>query len=119
QLPRRAREAGEEEEEVVLEVEERVHADRQRPRLDRAVGMKVEAGDAAVRRDVLVLLPDRLAQPIDLDLASEPRHFARMKQPLPPVVERADERRGEAARRAETGAGREIGEGGDLDLRRA
>src|SRR5438876_268241 len=78
----RAREAGEEEEEVVLEVEERLHADRQRPRLDGAVGVEVEAGDAAVRGDVLVLFADRLAQPLDLDLAGQARDLARMQQPL-------------------------------------
>src|SRR5437868_4021321 len=74
----RARKAGEKEKEVVLEIEERVHADRQRARLDAAVGMKIEAGDAAVRRDVLVLFADRLAQALDLDLASHTRHFARV-----------------------------------------
>src|SRR5947199_6345269 len=42
-----------------------------------------------------------------------------MQEPLAVLVERADERRGEAAGRAEAGAGREVGERGDLDLRRA
>src|ERR1051326_5407979 len=115
QRPRRAREAGEEEEEVVLEVVERLNADRTRPRLYGAAAMEVEAGDAAVRGDVLVLLADRLAQAVDLDLAGQPRHFARMQQPLAVLVERADERRGEAARGAEAGAGGEIGERGDFD----
>ena len=40
-------------------------------------------------------------------------------QQAPPVrVERLQQRRGEAAGRAEPGAGRDVGQRGDLDLRR-
>jgi hypothetical protein len=37
--------------------------------LDRAVAVKGETGDAAERRDVLILLADRLLEPLDLDVA--------------------------------------------------
>ena len=37
------------------------------------------------------------------------RHFARMQQPLAMLVERAEQRGGEAAGRAEAGAGGDVG----------
>ena len=43
----------------------------QRLGLDAAVGIEREASDAAVRRDVLVLLADRLAEAVDLDVARQ------------------------------------------------
>ena len=117
-LPARAREAGEEEQQVVFEVEQRVDRDLQRLGLDRAVRVEREAGQAAVRGDVLVLLADRLAQPIDLDLAGLLGELARMQQPAPVRVERLQQRGGEAARRAEAGARRDVGQRRDFDLRR-
>ena len=41
----------------------------QRRDVDRAVGLEVERREPAERRDVLVLLADRPAEPVDLDLA--------------------------------------------------
>ena len=80
--------------------------------------MEREAGDAAVRGDVLILLADRLAEPIDLDLAGELGELVRVQQPPPVRVERFQQRRREAARRAEAGAGRDVGKRRDFDLRR-
>jgi hypothetical protein len=61
--------AGEEEEEVVLQVEERLLADLAGPVLDAPVLVEGEGRDAADGRDVLVLLADRLAELVDLDVA--------------------------------------------------
>ena len=80
--------------------------------------MEREAGDAAVGGDVLILLADRLAEPVDLDLAGQLGQLAGMQQPPAVRVERLEQRRGEAARRAEPGAGRNVGQRRDLDLRR-
>ena len=113
-----AREAGEEQQQVVLEVEQRVHRQLQRLGVDAVVRVEREAGHAAVRGDVLVLLADRLAQPFDLDLARQLRQLVRMQQPPPVRVERLQQRGREAARRSEAGAGRDVGQRGDLDLRR-
>ena len=90
----------------------------QRLGLDAAVRVEREAGEAAVRGDVLVLLADRLAEPVDLDLARQLGELARMQQPAPVRVERLEQRRREAARRAEAGAGRDVGQRRDLELRR-
>jgi hypothetical protein len=114
-----AREPGEEEQEVVFEVEQRLHRQRQRPRLDGVVGREREAGHAAVGRDVLILLADRLLQPVDLDLAGEVREIRRVEQAPPVRVQGLQQRGGETARRAQPGSGRDVGERGDLDLRRA
>ena len=58
-------------------------------RLDRAVAAEVEAGDAAERRDVLVLLADRLLQHVDLDVAGLLGQFARMDDVARLGVQRA------------------------------
>ena len=51
-------------------------ATSQRRGLDRVVRVESEAGDAAEGRDVLILLADRLAQPVDLDVAGQLGQFA-------------------------------------------
>src|SRR5581483_2552828 len=115
----RAREAGEEEEKVVLEREAGLLVDGEAPGIDGSVLAEGEAGQPAESRDVLVLLADRLAEEVDLDVAGLLGKLARMNDRVAVRVKRAQERGGEAARRAKAGAGRNIGKRGDLDLRPA
>ena len=56
----RARIAREKQQQVVLQIVQRLLRDLQRPRFDFAVGVKAETRDAAERGDVLVLFSDRL-----------------------------------------------------------
>ena len=114
-----SREAGEEQQQVVLEIEQRVHRHAKRLGLDAAVAVEREAGHAAKRRDVLVLLPDRLGEAVDLDVARQFGEFVRMEETAPVRVERLQERRGEAPRRSESRSRRDVGERRDLDLRRS
>ena len=81
--------------------------------------MEAELGDSAIRGDVLVLLSDRLVQAVDLDLAGRAREVVRQDRAAAMRVERLHERGRETAGRAEAGAGGDVGERGDLDLRRA
>src|SRR5207302_278625 len=83
---------------------ERLGADAQRPGLDLAVGQELEAGQPAVGGDVLVLLADRLAEAVDLDVAGLLRQVARVDQVLLVGVQRLEQRGREAARRAQPGA---------------
>ena len=115
----RAREAGEEEEQAVLEREAGLLIDRERRGIDRAVFPEREAGQATEGGDVLVLLADGLAQQVDLDVAGLLGQLARVNQRAAVGVERAQERSGEAARGTEASAGGDVGKGGDLDLRLA
>jgi len=107
-VARAAREPGEEQQQVILELVERGLVDRERLGADLAGAIELEARDPAVGGDVLVLLADRPAEPVDLDLAGEPREIARQQQAALEAVQRLEQRRGEAARRAEPGAGRDI-----------
>ena len=72
--------------------------------------LKAKAGDAAIGRDELVLLADRLAQSIDLDMAGLLRELPRADDASLVGVKRAQQRRREAAGRPEPGAGRDIGQ---------
>ena len=112
-----ARKAGEKHQQIVLQRVARLLLDRQRRGVDRAVPAEREAGDAAESGDVLVLLADRLLQQVDLDVAGLLGEFARMDDVARLGVQRAQQRRGETAGRAESGAGRDIGQRRDLDLR--
>ena len=98
---------------MILHVVERPLADLQRPRLHLAVGQEPEASDPAVGRDVLVLLADRLLQDVDLDLARLLGQLAGVDQVLL-RVQRLEQGRGEAARRSQPGARRDVGHAGDL-----
>src|SRR5206468_893501 len=82
---------GEEQEQVVLEVVERLGGDLQRPDFHLLVGKKTEAGDAAEGGDVLILLADWLLEDIDLDVAGLLGQLLRMNQTLPERVERLQE----------------------------
>jgi hypothetical protein len=93
--------AGEEKEQVVLEVVEGLLRDLAGPVLDAAVLVEGEGRDPADGGDVLVLLADRLAEPVDLDVAGLLGQLRRRDEVLLVGVERLEERRREAARGAE------------------
>jgi hypothetical protein len=95
---RAAREAGEEQQQVVLQVEQRVHRHLERLGVHGAVGMEREAGHATVGGDVLVLLAHRFAQAVDLDVAGQLGQLARVQQAFPVRVQRLQQRRREAPR---------------------
>ena len=67
----------------------------------------------------MILLADRLAEPIDLDIAGLLGQLARVDDALAVGMQRAQQRGREAAGRSEPGAGRNIGQRRDLDLRRS
>ena len=75
----------------------RFGVDLQRRRFDLAVGEKLETGQPAIRGDVLVLLSDRLAEAVDLDLAGLLGQLARMHEVPAIGVQRLEQRGGEAA----------------------
>ena len=93
-----AREAGEEEKQVVFEVEHRVHADGKRRRRHRVVRVEGEAGHAADGCDILVLLADRLAEPVDFDVAGELGQLHLIQVAATMGVERLEQGGREAAR---------------------
>ena len=70
----------EEQKKVLFEVEHRIHRDLQGRGRNLVVAMKRKAGQAPVSRDILVLLADRFAQPIDLDLAGRFRQILWVNQ---------------------------------------
>ena len=109
---------GEEQEQVVLEVVERLGGDLQRPGFHLFVRKKTEAGDAAEGGDILVLLADRLLEDLDLDAAGLLGQLLRMDQILLQRVERLQQRRGETPGRPEARASRHVGHAGDLQMRR-
>src|SRR6266513_344430 len=81
--------------------------------------MKREAGHATVRGDVLILFANRLAQTRDFNVARELGELGWMEQLASMGMERLDQRGRKAAGRPEARAGRNVGQCGDLDLRRA
>jgi hypothetical protein len=100
----RSSEPGEEQQQIVFQVVERFRRDGQGLDVHGAVLPEFEGCDAAEGRDVLVLLAHRFAQQIDLDVARLFSQFlARKKVPVQ-GVQRAQQRHGEAARRAQAGA---------------
>src|SRR5438309_1626612 len=64
-----------EEEEVVLEEVACPPGERERDHVDAPVGVELETRDPAYRGDVLVLLPHRLTEAVDLDLAGLAREL--------------------------------------------
>ena len=114
----RAGKAGEEQEQIVLKRVAGLVVDRERHRFHRAVHAESEAGDPAEGGDVLVLLADRLAELVDLDMAGLLGELARMDDAAGLSMQGAQQRGREAAGRTEPGAGRNVGQRRDLDLRR-
>ena len=82
--------------------------------VDRAVRVEVEAGDAAERRDVLVLLADRAAEPLDLDLAGLAAEVGRRDVVALHRVDGLEQPDRERAGGAQAGAGRDVGGRDDL-----
>ena len=80
--------------------------------------MERETGDAAVGRDVLVLLADRLAQAIHFDFTRQCGEFAWMQQAAAVRVERTEECGRKTARRPKARPRGDIRERRDLNLRR-
>jgi hypothetical protein len=79
-----------------------------------SVGIERVGADAAVGRGVLVLLADRLAEHVDLDVRGVLGQAAgRRGHPLG-ERERLDQPHGVGAARAEAGASRNVGQRGDL-----
>ena len=79
-------------------------------------GAEAEVADAAVGRDVLVLLADGLAAPVDLDGARPLGEF--LGRQLASLVgeQGLQQSNGDRGGRSETGPGRrDVGEGRDLD----
>ena len=109
--------AGEEQQEVVLEVEQRLLADLAGAVFDPAVGVEGEGRNAADRGDVLVLLADRLAELGELDFTGLGGEFGRGDDVLFVGVEALEQRGGEAAGRAEPGAAGNIGHRGEFEVR--
>jgi hypothetical protein len=94
----RARVAGEKQQQVVLEVMNRILAECRLAGFHAAVLVESERRDPAIRGDELVLLADRLAQPPDFNLASLLRQLVRMHEIPVPSVQRLQQRRGETPR---------------------
>ncbi len=115
-LRRRPVEARRHHHQAVLEQVQRVVARLDRPRAHRVVLVELEHRRAAERRDVLVLLADRLLQQIDLDVAGHLGQLARVHEVPLELVQHAQQASAEAARRPEAGAGRDVGHAGDLDV---
>ncbi len=92
-------EAGEEKQQIVLEVEHRLSGHAQRLHGDPMILVEGEACDAAERRDELILLPNGLAQAIDFNIASEFGQLLCMSDLAAVRKKRLQQRRGEAARR--------------------
>ena len=117
-VSRLARKTRKKEQEVVFQFKKRIHLDRQRVGVNGIIGMKFKTGDAAICRNVLVLLADRFMQAVDLDFTCLFGQLSRRDQPAPVRVERFQERCGETAGGAQPGSGGNIRQRGDLDLRR-
>src|SRR5579871_2167766 len=90
----------EEDQEIVGKRVARVLLKRKRLRFDCAVAAKREAGDAAERRDVLVLLADRLLEEVNLDMTGLLGELAWVNDVAGLRMQRAQQRGGKAAGRA-------------------
>src|SRR5262245_16288334 len=78
--------------------------------------MEREAREAAEGRDVLVLLADRLAEAVDLDVACLLGEILREHRATLVGVKGLQERRGEASRGSEARPRRYVGHAGELEV---
>ncbi len=103
-----ARIAGEEHHQVLFQIVKRIVPDVERRNLHLIVFLELEAGQAAVRSDVLILLAHRLLQGFDFDRAGLLGDHARVHiLPLERVYG-AQESHSECAGRSEARAGRNV-----------
>ena len=112
---RRALDAGVVDDEVRLELVDDLVAQREALDLDGAVGLERQRADAAERRDVLVLLADRLLEEIDLELAGLARELLGRDELALERVQAVEQGDREAARRAETRVGGHVGQAVELE----
>ena len=113
----RAREAGEEQHQIVFQIVQGFRRHLQRRHLHVVVGQKAKTGDAAERRDVLVLLADGLVQQVQLDVAGLLRQLLAGDVVLLHGVQGPQQRGGETARGSESGARRDVRHTGDFEVR--
>ena len=107
----------EEHQEALLELVHRRRPDVEGRDRHAAVLVELEAGDAAECGDVLILLPDRSAEKIDLDSRRPRQRGRRRSRARASTRERAQQADGERARRTEAGSGGDVREADDLDGR--
>ncbi len=112
-----ARVAGEKQQEVVLEVEERLFGNTRGAVFDAAVFVKREGGDTSDGGDVLVLFTDGFAEFVELDVAGLFGELGGGDKALLRRMERFKERGREAAGGAEAGAAGDVGHRGEFDVR--
>src|SRR5581483_4141829 len=115
-FPGRARIAGKEQQQVVFEVIQGLLRNAQGVGLDGLVAPEFEAADVAIGRDVLILLADWLLEDVELDVAGLLGQLLGMDQVLSQAVQRLENRRGEAARRAKSRSSRNIRHAGDFEV---
>ncbi len=101
--------------EVGLELVDHLVLQREALDLDGAIGPERQRADAAVGRDVLVLLADRLLEELDLELAGLARELLGGHELALERVQAVEQGDGEAARRAEAGVGRYVGQAVQLE----
>jgi hypothetical protein len=110
--------SGEEQEKVVFEIEQGLFGDPKGRDGDRAVGGEIEAGDAAVRRDVLILFTDWLLQQVDLDVTGLLGELLWMHHVLAIGVQGLQQGGRETPGRAQPRAGRNVGHARDFQIPR-
>src|SRR5579863_1180438 len=113
---RGAVEAGEEEQQIVLEIVHGAACNAQRLHGDPMILVETEAGDSAERRDELVLLADRLAQAIDLDMTGELGQFLGLSDPVLVRIQSLQQGSGKTPRGSEAGSRRYVGQRRNFNL---
>ena len=112
---RATRITGEKQDEAVFKVMKRFGRGVQRPRLHAVIAIELKTGHAAERRNILILLADRLGKTVDLDVA-RPLGKLFWVDELPAVgIERFEQRGGETAGGSQPGPCRNVGHGRDLE----
>src|SRR5665213_498174 len=116
---RRSRPAvsGEEQKQVVFEVVDRFGTDLERAGVDVAIREKLKARQPSIRGDILVLLSDRLMEPVDFDLAGLLGKALWMNDVFAIGVQRLEQGGREAAGRSQPGARGDVGHAGDFQVR--
>src|SRR5258708_16827040 len=116
-VTRAAGEAGKKQEQVILKIEQRIHAEPKWLSLNRIVLVEGKAGDATIGCNVLILLANRFAKTVDFDMTGQLREFVRMQQTFSMSVQRLNQSGCKAARRAKTSPCRNIRQSSYFNLR--